>query len=396
MMVIEGADRFGLAQLHQLRGRVGRGTAESFCVLVSDSADETAQARLKAVAEIARRVRAGREGLRAPARGRRPGPRPDRVCRGCGSRRCRTAEHVALAEGRTRPRGGVAGRGRPVPWRTRRSGARAGQGLARAGLRGRRRRARREACARAVADAGRVIAGSARGIRLARRGEGTRPLTDRVKQTLFAILEPELRGRAMSSTCSPAAARPASRRCQRGAAHATFVEQRPDGRDDDRDEPRSDAPGRARDRATPGRRRPSSLTRPASRSTSSSSTRRTRTSGRSSTRSSAWARRGRRWPRAPGSSPSTSGGRAAGPGRAASIRARAPLRRDGADVLPARGRRSRGAVQRRGLPGLVRPDHERPPRRHPARRPDRRPPGRRRSREPAQGAAADRRGAASR
>ncbi len=52
MMVIEGADRFGLAQLHQLRGRVGRGTDESFCVLVSDSVDETAQARLKAVAEL--------------------------------------------------------------------------------------------------------------------------------------------------------------------------------------------------------------------------------------------------------------------------------------------------------------------------------------------------------
>jgi ATP-dependent DNA helicase RecG len=52
MMVIEGADRFGLAQLHQLRGRVGRGTAESFCVLVSDTTDETARARLKAVAEI--------------------------------------------------------------------------------------------------------------------------------------------------------------------------------------------------------------------------------------------------------------------------------------------------------------------------------------------------------
>jgi ATP-dependent DNA helicase RecG len=52
MMIVEGADRFGLAQLHQLRGRVGRGTAESFCVLVSDTTDETAQARLKAVAEI--------------------------------------------------------------------------------------------------------------------------------------------------------------------------------------------------------------------------------------------------------------------------------------------------------------------------------------------------------
>lgn len=43
-----------------------------------------------------------------------------------------------------------------------------------------------------MADAGRVIAGTARGIRLAAPGEGTRPFTDRVKQTLFAILEPEL------------------------------------------------------------------------------------------------------------------------------------------------------------------------------------------------------------
>jgi len=49
MMVIEGADRFGLAQLHQLRGRVGRGIADSFCVLVSDTTDETALARLDAI-----------------------------------------------------------------------------------------------------------------------------------------------------------------------------------------------------------------------------------------------------------------------------------------------------------------------------------------------------------
>ena len=52
MMIIQGADRFGLAQLHQLRGRVGRGTVESFCVLVSDAADEVARARLEAVAEL--------------------------------------------------------------------------------------------------------------------------------------------------------------------------------------------------------------------------------------------------------------------------------------------------------------------------------------------------------
>jgi len=52
MMIIENADRFGLAQLHQLRGRVGRGTDASFCVLVSDATDETAMARLKAIAEL--------------------------------------------------------------------------------------------------------------------------------------------------------------------------------------------------------------------------------------------------------------------------------------------------------------------------------------------------------
>jgi ATP-dependent DNA helicase RecG len=50
MMVVEGADRFGLAQLHQLRGRVGRGRAESFCVLVSDADEGTTEyERLKAV-----------------------------------------------------------------------------------------------------------------------------------------------------------------------------------------------------------------------------------------------------------------------------------------------------------------------------------------------------------
>ena len=51
LMLIEGAERFGLAQLHQLRGRVGRGTDASFCVLVSDAAEGTTEyERLKAVA----------------------------------------------------------------------------------------------------------------------------------------------------------------------------------------------------------------------------------------------------------------------------------------------------------------------------------------------------------
>jgi ATP-dependent DNA helicase RecG len=49
-MLILDADRFGLAQLHQLRGRVGRGEAQAYCILVSDSEDETARARLDVLA----------------------------------------------------------------------------------------------------------------------------------------------------------------------------------------------------------------------------------------------------------------------------------------------------------------------------------------------------------
>ena len=51
VMVVENAERFGLSQLHQLRGRIGRGKHESYCVLVSDSDKETAQKRLTAMTE---------------------------------------------------------------------------------------------------------------------------------------------------------------------------------------------------------------------------------------------------------------------------------------------------------------------------------------------------------
>ncbi|MBQ3444692.1 MAG: ATP-dependent DNA helicase RecG [Selenomonadaceae bacterium] len=47
VMVVEHAERFGLAQLHQLRGRVGRGAAKSYCILISDSKADVAKARLE-------------------------------------------------------------------------------------------------------------------------------------------------------------------------------------------------------------------------------------------------------------------------------------------------------------------------------------------------------------
>ena len=52
VMIIEGADRFGIAQLHQFRGRVGRGKHESYCMLVAEDPSEDSLERLKAVEQV--------------------------------------------------------------------------------------------------------------------------------------------------------------------------------------------------------------------------------------------------------------------------------------------------------------------------------------------------------
>jgi 16S rRNA (guanine(966)-N(2))-methyltransferase RsmD len=74
-----------------------------------------------------------------------------------------------------------------------------------------------------MSDAGRVIAGSARGTRLLAPGPGTRPIGDRVKQTLFAILEPDLAGAAVLDLFAGSGAG-GIEALSRGAARAVFVE----------------------------------------------------------------------------------------------------------------------------------------------------------------------------
>ncbi len=129
-----------------------------------------------------------------------------------------------------------------------------------------------------MADAGRVIAGSARGVRLAAPGPGTRPLADRVKQAIFGSLEPVLADSNVLDLCAGSGAA-AIEALSRGAARAILVERDAATcrviRENLR---RADVAGRAR--VVRGMRWPTCdrMRAPTARSASSSSTHPTRTS----------------------------------------------------------------------------------------------------------------------
>jgi len=92
LMVIEHAERMGLSQLHQLRGRVGRGTAQSACILLyQNPLSENARARLKIIFENTDGFEIARQDmqLRRPRRdlGRTPERRTHAAFRRPGERR---------------------------------------------------------------------------------------------------------------------------------------------------------------------------------------------------------------------------------------------------------------------------------------------------------------------
>ena len=87
VMLIEEADRYGLSQLHQLRGRVGRGEHETHCILFADPESERAQLRLDAIASSATASSSPRSTSPCAARGR-CSARASTACRASASRPC--------------------------------------------------------------------------------------------------------------------------------------------------------------------------------------------------------------------------------------------------------------------------------------------------------------------
>jgi ATP-dependent DNA helicase RecG len=75
VMMIEGADRFGLAQLHQFRGRVGRGAGQSYCLLLTEDPSEVALNRLNLLTSIRDGFTLAREDMRIRGMGELMGER---------------------------------------------------------------------------------------------------------------------------------------------------------------------------------------------------------------------------------------------------------------------------------------------------------------------------------
>ena len=162
IMIVQEADRFGLAQLHQLRGRVGRGGDQSYCLLISrplDELTETADRRLQALVDTTDGFELAEIDLDLRRRGPAARHPPVRL------------ERSAVHEATARPRPDRAG---PPD---RREPARRGRPLAGRG----RQNVRRCGSSRAHIE----VTGSPRPT-----GRDTRPTSDRVRENAFNLIGP--------------------------------------------------------------------------------------------------------------------------------------------------------------------------------------------------------------
>ena len=207
VMVIEQAERFGLAQLHQLRGRVGRGAAQSYCILVTEKMNDAARERIRTlvestdgfyISEMDLKLRGPGEFFGTKQSGL-PSLRVANILRDGEILEIARREAVDFIAAPAVGRGPAARRGlhpRPLA-----AALRAGDG----GLM-------------------RVIAGEFRSRRLKSiPGAATRPTPDRLRETLFDILAPRIEGAAFLDALRRHR-RGGHRSAQPRRAHACFLE----------------------------------------------------------------------------------------------------------------------------------------------------------------------------
>ena len=196
VMIVEDAERYGISQLHQLRGRVGRGPHESLCLLFGPKES----ARLRALEQYRDGFKLAEIDLELRGEGELIGVRQSGLA---AFRFARLPEDAEELDARARPRARPARRGRAA------ARDRARRGVRRRGAR---------------ADPGmRVIAGAYKGPAPPRtaRAPPRVPTSDRVREALFSILGAPRRRTPTCWTCSPARARSASRPSR--AAHDGHV-----------------------------------------------------------------------------------------------------------------------------------------------------------------------------
>ena len=207
VMLVENAERFGLAQLHQLRGRIGRGTHPSTCVLFDESEQDNleARARLEAMVRTTDGFELADEDLRL---------------RGEGTLFDVQAVGAAGPQARATGRGPRPGEASPEPSvRHDRPRPRPGRGAGPAG----RAPIQVRGLDRLAVPLVRVIAGSAKGVRLGPVPRGVRPVSDMAREGVFSSLGPDVAGARVLDLYAGTGAM-AIEALSRGAEHATLVE----------------------------------------------------------------------------------------------------------------------------------------------------------------------------